>query len=150
MNPLWMLRLGGALAVAAALAWGYRHVDQGGFNRATSERAARDSVAIANRVASNTELAIKQDAFSKFLTKDHDEKLAPVVAVIRTERVRIGPGICGPAAPAETGSASGGNAADTGGRLVREDIERDLRALEIRVEEALATGRACQAFVAGQ
>jgi hypothetical protein len=53
----------------------------------------------------------------------------------------------GPANPAQTASAGGGDAADTGGRLVREDVQRDIDALKLRVEEAFAAGRTYQAFV---
>lgn len=147
-------KIGAALALIGALAaahtWRVHQADQEGFDRATSERAARDTVAVVNRVQSNSALGIKQDALNKFLTKDKDEKLAPVVQRIYVDRVRVGTAICGgPAAPAQAESAGGGDGAYPAGRLVRSDIERDLRALKVAVEQHFATGRTCQAFIDG-
>ena len=56
--------------------------------------------------------------------------------------------ICaGFAATTETQNATSRDGTDPGIRLVREDIQRDIDALKLRVEEAFAAGRACQAFV---
>lgn len=152
--PSVVWKIGAALALIGALAaahtWRVHQADQEGFDRATSERAARDLAAVVNRVGENTAIGIKQDSLNKFLTKDKDEKLAPVVQRIYVDRVRVGPAICGgPATPAQTESAGGSDGTDTGGRLVRSDIERDLRALKVAVEQHFATGRTCQAFVTG-
>ncbi len=68
-------------------------------------------------------------------------------AVSASGRVRVGPAICdGSAGAAEAPGPAGGDRPDPPGRLVRADIERDLRALKHAVEQDLATGRACQAF----
>lgn len=146
-------KIGAAVALAGALVAAgtayHHHVDQAGYDRAVADRAARDLSAVVTRVASNTALGIKQDALNKFLTKDKDEKLAPVVQRIAAERVRIGPASCGPAATTEAAGAGGSDGAHPPGRLVRDDVERDTRALTIAVEQDLATGRACQAFVIG-
>jgi prophage endopeptidase len=143
-------KIGAALALAAALAAAgsaYRHhVYQQGFEAAVDQRAARDGVAIATRVKGNVDIGIKQDALNKFLTKDKDEKLNPVVQRIYVDRVRIGTASCGPAAATKTDDASSGDGADSPGRLVREDVERDTRALTEAVELDLATGRTCQAW----
>jgi hypothetical protein len=63
--------------------------------------------------------------------------------------VFVGAAVCGdgPAAPAEAHGAAGGDGTDPPGRLVRPDVERDLVALKLAVEEDLATGRACQAVL---
>lgn len=125
----------------------HRHIYQQGFDAATNERAARDALAVISRVQDNAALSIKQNAINAFITKDKNEKLAPVIARIAAERVRIGPAICGPSAPAKAESPSGSDDTDSSGRLARSDVERDIRALKISVETDLATGRACQAFV---
>ena len=137
------------LLVAAAVAIVYAHSagDQVGFERATSERAARDAVAILARVRDNAVLSIKQDNINQIITRNKNEEIAPVVQRIYVDRVRVGAGTCGPAGAANADGASGGDGADSSGRLVRDDVERDTRALTEAVEQDLATGRACQAFV---
>lgn len=155
MTPLSLIplswKIGAALAVVATLvavdAYRVHEVDQAGFDRATSERAARDAVAVVTRVQSNTALGIKQDAINTFLMKAKNEELAPVRQhIAAAPSVRIGTAICGPATATETENAAGGDSANPPGRLVRPDIDRDIRALKLAVEEDLATGRACQAF----
>ncbi len=145
----WKICAGAALAVALVVgAATYRHhVWQTGYDQAVSDRAASDGVAVLARVKDNAALSIKQDGFNTTITKAKDAELAPVVKRIYIDRVRVGPAICGPAASAQAESASGSDRADTSGRLVRSDVERDLRALKEAVEQDLATGRACQAFI---
>lgn len=148
--PIWW-KVGAALAIAGAAlavdAYRVHSADAAGFERATTERAARDASAVFQRVQDNSTVAAKQDALNKFLTKDKDEKLAPVIARITTERVRVGPALCGgPSAAAQTKDAPGSDGANPPARLVRADIERDLIALKIAVENDLATGRTCQAW----
>lgn len=139
-----------AAGLTAAYTWRVHEADQAGYDRAVSERAARDMVAVVTRTTENVAIGIKQDSLNKFLTKDKDEKLAPVVQRIYVDRVRVGHAICGgPAAPAQAESTSGSDGAYPAGRLVRSDIERDLRALKVAVEQHFATGRTCQAFVTG-
>jgi len=73
--------------------------------------------------------------------------VGPVRERIVTHRVYIGSAVCcdRPATLAETEGTGGGVEANPPGRLVRPDVERDLVALQLAVEEDLATGRACQA-----
>lgn len=138
-----------ALLVAAGVGIIYAHSagDQEGFERATSERAARDAVAIVARVRDNAVLSIKQDNINQIITRTKNEELAPVVQRIYVDRVRVGAGTCGPAGAANADGPSGSDEADPSGRLVRDDVERDTRALTEAVEQDLATGRACQSFV---
>jgi prophage endopeptidase len=148
----WYWKAGAAVALAAAIAAGVQaygaHKYQQGHAAAVSERAARDLVAVVNRTKENTALSIKQDAINAVLTKAKNEELAPVVARIAAQRVRVGAALCdGPPAPAQTESTAGSDSADPPGRLVRQDVERDIVALKLAVEEDLATGRACQAFL---
>ena len=137
------------LLVAAGVGIIYAHSagDQEGFERATSERAARDAVAIVARVRDNAVLSIKQENINQIITRTKNEETAPVVQRIYVDRVRVGAGTCGSAGAADANGARIGHDADSPGRLVRDDVERDTRALTEAVEQDLATGRACQAFV---
>ena len=137
------------LLVAAGFGIVFAHNagDQEGFERATSERAAHDAVAIVTRVRDNAVLSIKQDNINQIITRTKNEELAPVVQRIYVDRVRVGTGTCGPAGAASAQGASSGDGTNSSGRLVRDDVERDTRALTEAVEQDLATGRACQAFV---
>jgi len=138
-----------ALLVVAGIGvvYAYSTGDGAGFKRATAERAARDAVAVFARVRNNAALSIKQDNINQIITRTKNEELAPVVQRIYVDRVRVGAGTCGSAGAADANGADVGNDADSPGRLVRDDVERDTRALTEAVEQDLATGRACQAFV---
>ena len=92
-------------------------------------------------------MAANQASINTIITKVKNEELAPVRERIVVERVRVGAGICGPTGAADPEGAAGGDGTDSPGRLVRPDVERDIRALKLAVEEDLTTGRACQAFV---
>lgn len=121
--------------------------DQAGFERATTERAASDAVAVFARVRDNAVESARQVNINQTITRTKNEEVAPVVQRIYIDRVRVGAGTCGPAGTADAKGASGSDGADSSGRLVRDDVERDTRALTEAVEQDLATGRACQAFV---
>jgi prophage endopeptidase len=144
----------GALVAAAVVSLGtaaaayHHHVYQQGWDAAVADRASHDLIAVVNRTKENATLSIKQDAINAVLTKAKNEELAPVASRIAAERVRVGAALCnGPATPAKAESAAGGDSADPPGRLVRQDVDRDIRALKLAVEEDLATGRACQRFL---
>lgn len=138
--------LAGLLAVAALSVRWYGAVQhQAGYDAAVADRAARDAVAVLRRTEENVVEAARQGGINLKITEVKNEELAPVRERIVVKRVRVGTAICGPAAASETDVPAGGNEADPPGRLVREDVERDIRALKLAVEEDLATGRACQA-----
>lgn len=143
-------KIGAALALAGAVVAGaaaYRsHVYHAGYDQAVTDRKSADLKVITTRAKENAALAVKQDATNVKIEKVKNEELAPVRDRIITRRVYVGTGICGPAAPAKTEDAAGSDSGDTAGRLVRSDVERDIVALKLKVEEALATGRACQQF----
>lgn len=155
MTPLSLIplswKIGAAVAMAGAMVAGgaayHHHVYQQGFDAAVAQRAARDAVAVVARVQDNAALSVKQADTNINITKAKNEELAPIVRRIVAERVRVGPAICGPSTPTQAASAAGSDRADPPGRLVRDDVERDLRALKLAVEQDLATGRACQAFI---
>jgi hypothetical protein len=136
-----------AVGVLSVRAYG-AHRYEAGHTAALAERAAQDAVAVLNRTSANAVTAATQAQTNSIITKVKNEELAPVRERIVTQRVYVGPAICGGSsitAKAESPASSDG--ANPPGRLVRQDIERDLVALKLAVEEDLATGRACQAFV---
>jgi len=138
------LLVGGWLGV---LAYGSHRYNQG-HAAAVSERAAQDAVAVLNRTTENAVTAAAQTQTNSIITKAKNEELAPVRERIVTQRVYVGSAICnGPATPAQAESTAGSNGTDPPGRLVRQDVERDIVALKLAVEEDLAAGRACQAFL---
>lgn len=143
-------KIGAAAVLVAALAGAHLYCVNAAFDAghkaAVDQRAARDGAAILTRVQENQVVAFKQDAINAVLTKVKNEELAPVARRIAAERVRVGPAICGPATAPQTEDAAGSDGSDPPGRPVRADIERDLRALKLAVEQDLATGRACQAW----
>lgn len=118
-----------------------------GRTGAVEERAAADAIAYLHRTEENVVLAQNQGAAYLKITEVKNEELAPVRERIVVERVRVGTAICGPAPATEDAGAGGRNEADPAGRLVRDDVDRDIKALKIAVEEHLATGRACQAVL---
>lgn len=144
-------KIGAGLALVAGLvavdAYRVHEADLAGFNRATTERAARDGVAVLHRTAENAVITATQASINTVITKAKNEELAPVVQRIAAERVRVGPGICPAAGPADPQGPAGRDGANPPGRLVRPDVERDLIALKLAVEQDLATGRAAQAFI---
>jgi hypothetical protein len=141
------------LAFAAALVgfgWvkGAHHV-QSEWTAANLVLERAQSKAINDRLASNEKLFDKQAAINKTIIGVKDHEIATLTARVNSaDRMRVGKGICGgPAAPAQAPSASSGDSPDSSGGLVREDVDRDIRALIVAVETDLATGRACQSFV---
>lgn len=149
MNTLSIKIAAASLALLLLLVGGvaYRsHVWHAGYDQAVTDRAGRDLAAVVTRVADNAVVAVKNDSINAVLTKAHDETLDPVIHTIYVDRVRVGPGTCGPTAAPKAEDAPDSNSADPSPRLVSEGTEADIRALEVIVEKAFATGRACQAF----
>jgi prophage endopeptidase len=139
-----VLLVGGWLSLAA---YGTHRYNQG-HAAAIAERAAQDAVAVLNRTKENDATVAVQAQTNSIITKVKNEELAPVRERIVTQRVYVGSAICnGTAAPAKTQGTSSGDGADSSGRLVRQDVERDIVALKLDVEQDLATGRACQRFL---
>lgn len=135
------------LAILALAGFGLHHFGYSeGHAAAVDERAASDGVAVLHRVAENVVTAATQASTNIIITKAKNEDLAPVRTRIVTERVRVGTAICGPAATPEANDAASSDSANPSSRLVRADVERDIVALKLAVEEDLATGRSCQAW----
>jgi len=155
MSRLQALLLGVLTAIGLAVgAW--VEVDeygnqryQDGHDDAVAARAKVDADAERKRTRENAGVADHQSASNATITEKTHEEIQPVRERIVTHRVYVGSALCGdrPAAPAEAQSPPGSDEADSPGRLVRPDVERDIVALKLAVEEDLATGRACQAVL---
>lgn len=141
------------LLLVAGVALGVRYYGHAqfdaGYDAAIVAREKADTAAKQVREAENAATVIKQAASNDTITEKTHEEIQPVRERIVTQRVYVGTALCGdrPAAPAEAQSPGRGDEADPPGRLVRPDVERDLVALKLAVEEDLATGRACQAVL---
>lgn len=138
-----------ALAIGFGCGWainGWRL--ESDYEAEKAERAKAENIAILQRIKNN-ERAVEQNAIdNQRITKEKNDAIDKVRAdIARSSWVR-GSAICGGSADStEAKSTVGGDGKNTGGGLVREDVRRDIDALKMRVEEALAAGRACQEFV---
>lgn len=109
---------------------------------------AAEAKAVDARLADNARLATQQAGFNAAITKAKNEDLAPALAAIAADRVRIGPALCPRfAAATETAGTGRSDDADHVAAGIRDQAERDLKALELDVASALATGRTAQAFI---
>lgn len=81
--------------------------------------------------------------------KKNEEVKSITDRVNAAPRLRVGNAVCPASAPRapEAESAGRSDVGNSGGGLVREDVDRDFKTLTITVEKALATGRECQAFI---
>lgn len=159
LSPL-LIKVLSSIALMAALYTGYKTVTGHYIDKGREEvqalwdvdkkaRKKAESEAVEKRLKDNE---LERRAISErneIVESIYNEELSKVRSELATaKRLRVGSAICGrPSIATNAKGTSGGIEADTGGVLVREDIERDIRALELRVEESFATGRACQAFV---
>lgn len=159
MTSIYM-KAGAALAIVLALFFGYRalanhHQDigrqevQDKWDADKITRKNAEDAATAKRLADNAIEKAKQDATNKTITEKYNEINSLRNELAASKRVRVGTAICsqGSASLTKASGTEGSNVPDTGARVVREDVERDIRALMIQVEESFATGRACQSFI---
>ena len=146
-----LIELGAVVAALLAVFFAGHHMGARGVQMDWEAdklvRATATNRAMIKKIQDNTAVAAQQAATNTTITKVKNEELAPVVQRIYVDRVRVGTGSCGPAAASEAASTGSSDGANPPGRLVREDVERDTRALTEAVEQDLATGRACQAFI---
>lgn len=146
--PRWCWAI--LLAVAALLGAELhgRHAVQVKWNAVIAAEKAANDLLVDKRREDNRALAAKQLLDSSNIQRKHDEEVSAArLAAARRERLRIGTALCPAAGPAEAGRAGSRDGADSGGRLVPDDVDQDIRSLEIKVEEAFAAGRAAQAFI---
>lgn len=145
-----------AAAVAALLLgvfwFGHKTGAQGvqvKWDAETAARANAEKSAVLDRVAQNQQIFRQQEITNQNITKAHDDELNQVRAAIAgAPRVRPGAALCsGFAAAAEANSASGSNAADTGGGVLSPEMDGAVKSLIMEMEQAAAAGRSCQRFI---
>lgn len=156
MNRLDNLVIGiCALLVLLAVSWfGVHHYGaeryNAGYAAAVTERAAADAAAVRKRTQDNSALAKTQDETNTSITKEKDDEIADLRRrLAAAPRLRVGPSVCPdrPAAPANTEGPASGDGADPSAGLVSSRADADFKQLIEAVEQDLATGRACQAFL---
>jgi prophage endopeptidase len=156
VSPLDRLLIGSLLIVGALFA-GVHELHrygaaqyQAGHAAAIAERAQADTKAVRARVADNKAVATQQAADNATITKEKDDEIADLrQRLAAAGRLHVGTAVCPdrPAAPAQTESAARGDGTDPSAGLVSAAADRDFKQLISDVEQDLATGRACQAFV---
>jgi hypothetical protein len=146
------------LIVAAALlavgglavhAYGARRFDDGRAD-AIEERARADAAAVLKRTRDNATVAGQQATDNAHITKEKDDEIADLRRrLAAAPRLRVGPSVCPdrPAAPAQAQGPAGGDGADSSAGLVSNRADAEFKQLIEAVEQDLATGRACQAFI---
>jgi Tfp pilus assembly protein PilV len=140
------------LFVVAALgvhAYGNHRYDAG-HAAAVAERAQVDAAAALKRTRENTATGAKQAADNATITKEKDDEIADLRRRLAVApRLRVGPSVCPDrsAASAQAQGPAGGDSADPPAGLVSSRADADFKQLIEAVEQDLATGRACQAFI---
>lgn len=156
MTPLerWLCGLIVAAALIAAggvavHAYGARRYDAGRA-AAIAERAQADAAAVLRRTKDNAALAAHQSESNLAITKEKDDEIADLRArIAAAPRLRVGTAVCPdrPAAATQAESATGSDSTDPSAGLVSSRADADFKQLIEAVEQDLATGRACQAFI---
>lgn len=147
------LAIGIALAVAAVglLHTGYRHgvqSVQSKWDQETAKRKQDENAAILTAMLNNERKAEQDKLNSQRIAKENKRELDKIRADLAAARLRVGPAFCPRSAEAVTpNSPSSSDGADTGARLLPEEVERDIRALIEETERVAATGRAAQDFI---
>jgi hypothetical protein len=140
------------LLVVCALgmrAYGTHRYDAG-HAAAINERAQADAAAVLKRTRENAAQAAHQDETNTHITKEKDDEIADLRRrLAAAPRLRVGPSVCPdrPSAPAHAQGPAGGDGADPSAGLVSARADADFKQLIQDVEQDLATGRACQAFI---
>lgn len=120
---------------------------EGKWSASKAAIAQAQDTAIIQRVTENQALIDKYAADNAAITKAKNEEIAAVRSSLAVS-LRRGAGICArPASAPEASPTGGSDAASAPSELFRPDIDRDLRATMMEMEEVAATARACQSFV---
>lgn len=149
MNPTL---IAGALALVVGFGGGWTANGwrlNAAHDAETAERKQAENIAILQQVKNN-ERAVEQNVIdNRRITKEKNDAIDKVRAdIAHAPGLRVGPAICGGSAAGTEAKGTGGrDGENTGGKMVREDVRRDIDALKLEVESAFAAGRACQAFV---
>ena len=138
-----------AVGVLGVRSYGAHRYDAG-HAAAVTERAQADAAAVLKRSGENAVQAKRQDETNTTITKEKDNEIADLRRrLAAAPRLRVGTAVCPdrPTAAAQAQGAAGGDGADPSARLVSSRADADFKQLIEAVEQDLATGRACQAFV---
>lgn len=160
LSPIALRGLAGILIIVA-LWFGWRmvrnhYIDvgktevQAKWDADKAARAKAEEAAMAKRVQYNAREKERQDEANRTITENYNAEITKVRADLAlASRMRVGTNVCrqGSTGDAQTPSAQGSQPADTGTRVVSDKTDRAIRKLMIDVEDALATGRACQSFL---
>jgi len=120
---------------------------EGKWNASKSAMAQAQDAAIIQRVTENQALIDKYAADNAAITKAKNEEIAAVRSSLAVS-LRRGAGICaGSASAPEVAATGSSNAASAASGAFRPDIQRDIGAALMEMEEVAATARACQSFV---
>lgn len=120
---------------------------QGKWDASKAAVAQAQDAAIIQRVTENQALIDKYAADNAAITKAKNEEIAVVRSSLAVS-LRRGAGICaGSARTPEVPATGSGNEANSASGAFRSDLERDIGAVLMEMEEVAATGRACQSFV---
>lgn len=120
---------------------------QGKWDASKAQIAQAQDAAIIQRVTENQALIDKNAADNAAITKAKNEEIAAVRSSLAVS-LRRGAGICArPASAPEVPATGSSDAASAPSELFRPDIDRDLRATMMEMEEVASTARACQSFV---
>lgn len=149
LNPyLW-----GAAAILAGLsfAFGYHKGESAEHAANVAIELARvqaEKVATISRLADIAKLEGDRAEINANILKVKDDELAKVRADLIASRGMRKPAFCSePARETAPQSASSSAATPPLGWLLPASVERNIQALILETEEAVATGRACQAFI---
>lgn len=145
--PSWCYWLLALVALCVGCEMHGRRSVQVKWDAAVVAQAASDKAALDIRTESNRMLANAQADRSTSIQKAHDDELIKVRSDIAGQRLRVGTAFCPATGPANTASTSSSTGTDTEGGLVSESAQRVINELEIKVEDALAAGRAAQEFI---
>jgi hypothetical protein len=156
MNPLsiFFAKYKALVIIAALLAMcfaSYRvgvKLERAVWQQKEAERKVAENAAILTRIKNNERKTEQDKLNSARIAKEHKRELDQVRSDIAAERLRVGPNFCPRSAEgAEANSPGSGDGADPGGRLLLEEVDRNLKALMDAMEGAAATGRAAQEFI---
>jgi Tfp pilus assembly protein PilV len=137
------------VGILGVRAYGAHRYDAG-HAAAVAERAQADAAAVLKRTRENVVQAARQDETNATITKEKDDEIADLRRrLAAAPRLRVGPAVCPdrPAAPAKAKSPTSGDSPDPSPGLVSSRADADFKQLIQDVEQDLATGRACQAFI---
>lgn len=119
---------------------------EGKWNASKATIAQAQDAAIIQRVTENQALIDKYAADNAAITKAKNEEIAAVRSSLAVS-LRRGAGICaGSARAPEVASTGSSDAASATSGVFRGDLDRDIGAALMEMEEVASTARACQAW----